>query len=148
LSWAAELWGLALNRDRTVVAGMSAGGKTAGFAALRAPEHFGRVLAQSAAIAFPSAVLDLPPRWLLDEYVARAPHETMFALDVGLLGTDLPGDFPSLLEANREWHRGLVDRGCAVRYVEIPTGHDEWAFGEAFAESLAWLLGGQRERSG
>ena len=118
---------------RTVVAGSSAGGLAAAFAALRRPDRFGLVLSQSGAYAVGSD--------LLQHYVAADALALRFYLDVGVLETvSRPGAAP-LLHANRHLRDVLVAKGYDVTYREFPGGHDYLWWRETVADGLVALLG-------
>jgi enterochelin esterase family protein len=136
LPWAGEHWRLALDRSRTVVAGISLGGKAATFAGLRRPDLFGKVIAQSAAVT-------LSEPGVVEELAQRAPstpsERLEIYLDVGLLEIDSSGD-RAFLGGVRNLCGLLRSAGHGVHCVELACGHDDIVDGETIADGLQLLL--------
>jgi enterochelin esterase family protein len=132
LPWAHERLSFADDPARTVVAGSSAGGLAAAFAALRRPDRFGLVLSQSGAY----------PRWdLPHEFATRDRLPLRFYLDVGVLETVAWEQFAPLLHSNRHLRDVLLAKGYDVSYREYPGGHDYLWWRETIADGLIALLG-------
>jgi enterochelin esterase family protein len=131
LPWARERLSFADDPAQTVVAGSSAGGLTAAYAALRRPDLFGLVLSQSGAFqrGFPS------------EFARAERVPARFYLDAGRLDALAFGDFASLLHANRHFRDVLVAKGYDVTYAEFAGGHDYLWWRETIADGLVALLG-------
>jgi enterochelin esterase-like enzyme len=132
LPWAHEHLSFADDPARTVLAGSSAGGLTATFAALRRPDRFGLVLSQSAAYQRGSLAHELATR---DRLAIR------FYLDAGILETVPWEQFGPLLHANRHVRDVLLAKGYDVTYREFPGGHDYLWWRETIADGLIALLG-------
>jgi enterochelin esterase-like enzyme len=132
LPWARERLSFANDPARTVVAGSSAGGLTASFAALRRPDLFGLVLSQSGAYSRGT---------LPHEYATRDPLPIRFYLDAGTLETFSALGFDALLHANRHMRDVLLAKGYDVTYREFPGGHDYLWWRETIADGLIALLG-------
>jgi enterochelin esterase family protein len=132
LPWAHGRWSLTRDPAQTVVAGSSAGGLTAAFAALRRPDLFGLVLSQSGAYGHGS---------LPGEYAAADRLPLRFYLDVGMLETHVYKSRAAILHANRHLRDVLLARGCDVTYREFPGGHDYLWWRETIADGLVALLG-------
>ena len=136
LPWATDRWGLAVDRSRTLVAGMSLGGRAAVFAGLRRPDVFGNVIAQS------TAVTESGPR-TIDALAHHAPtrrsEKLAFYFDVGLLEIDNRGD-KAFLQGTRRLREVLQASGHDVHYAELACGHDEIVVGESIADGLQLLL--------
>jgi enterochelin esterase family protein len=132
LPWAHDHVSFADDPAQTVVAGSSAGGSTAAFAAFRRPDRFGLVLSQSGAFQRGS----LPHDYALQE---RLPLR--FYLDAGVLETLAWDTFGPLLQASRHMRDVLLAKGYDVTYREFPGGHDYLWWRETIAEGLIALLG-------
>jgi enterochelin esterase-like enzyme len=132
LPWARERTAFTTDPGRTVVAGSSAGGLTAAFAALRRPDLFGLVLSQSGAFQF----CDLPARYAAADRLPRRVY-----LDAGVLETVTYERRAALLHANRHLRDVLVARRCDVTFREFPGGHDYLWWRETVADGLIALLG-------
>ena len=138
LPWANERWDRVHDRSRTLVTGISLGGKAAVFAGLRRPDLFGLVLAQSAAVTESPDVLDA----LAGRSVEHSSERLGVYLDVGLLEIDPRGEL-GFLTGVRRLRDILRQAGHDVQHVELACGHDDIAAGEAVADGLRHLLAGQ-----
>jgi enterochelin esterase family protein len=92
LPWARGRLSFADDPELTLLAGSSAGGLTAAFAALRRPERFGLVVSQSGGY-------QRGP--LPHEYAVRDRLPIRFYLDAGILETVPWQEFGALVHANR-----------------------------------------------
>ena len=131
LPWARERLSFADDPAQTVVAGSSAGGLTAAYAALRRPDVFGLVLSQSGAFQ----------RGLPEEFARADRVPVRFYLDAGSLETVVFGEFTSLLHANRHLRDVLIAKGYDLTYREFAGGHDYLWWRETIADGLIALLG-------
>lgn len=134
LPWVTATWRVTADPARTVLAGQSLGGLASAFTALRAPERFGNVLAQSGSFWWPAAA-DGDARgseWLTRQYVTAPRRPVRFHLSAGLKEW-------ALLAANRRMRDALRDKGYAVVYREFNGGHDYLCWRTAFAEGLVDL---------
>jgi enterochelin esterase family protein len=131
LPWARERLSFADDPAQTVVAGSSAGGLTAAYAALRRPDVFGLVLSQSGAFQ----------RGLPEEFARAERVRVRFYLDAGSLETVVFGELTSLLHANRHLRDVLIAKGYDVTYREFAGGHDYLWWRETIADGLIALLG-------
>ena len=134
LPWARGRWGLSADRTRTLVAGVSAGGQAALFAALRRPDVFGKVIAQLAAITEeePTAVADLARR-----QVGSDAEALQIYLDVGLLEVGGRRGFCTGVHMVRDL---LLQSGHTVLHADLPCAHDELVVRESIADGLKFLL--------
>jgi enterochelin esterase family protein len=136
LPWAGERWQLDLDRSRTIVAGISLGGRSSLFAGLRRPDLFGKVIAQSPAVTESEPVV-------LEALARRAPagpsEQLEIYMDVGLLEIDRRGDF-SFLPGARRFREILRATGHSVHYAELACGHDDIVVGETVAHGLELLI--------
>ncbi|CAM5660764.1 hypothetical protein SCYAM73S_05222 [Streptomyces cyaneofuscatus] len=97
------------------VAGQSAGGLTAAFAAFQRPDRFGLALSQSGSFWWPDD--DREGEWLTGQYAWAERRPVTLHLEVGRQEW-------MLLEENRRFRNILRARGYDVRYREFNGGHD------------------------
>ncbi|MEV6780684.1 enterochelin esterase [Streptomyces syringium] len=134
LPWAAREYGATTDPARTVVAGQSAGGLTAAFAAFRRPERFGNALSQSGSFWWPDGTeFDSGSEWLTRQFAVAERTEVRFRLEVGLQEW-------MLLPQNRHLRDVLQARGYEVSYEEFNGGHDYACWRGGLAAGLAELL--------
>ncbi|MGV9878908.1 enterochelin esterase [Streptomyces sp. NPDC003006] len=136
LPWAATAYDVTAPPERTLIAGQSAGGLTAAYAAHRRPDRFGAALSQSGSFWWPdeNAPDGAGPEWLTRQY-ARAPHRPVrLHLEVGAQEW-------MLLAENRRLRNVLRARGYDVTYEEFNGGHDYACWRGGLAAGLAELLG-------
>ncbi|MEU4210962.1 enterochelin esterase [Streptomyces sp. NPDC026206] len=137
LPWAARQYGTTDAPERTVVAGQSAGGLTAAFAAFRRPERFGNALSQSGSFWWPDGTeFDDGSEWLTRQYATRERLPVRFHLEVGLQEW-------MLLPQNRHLRNVLEARGYDVAYHEFNGGHDYACWRGGLAVGLVGLLSGR-----
>ncbi len=135
-------YGLSPRPSRTVVAGSSLGGLTAAYAALRCPNVFRGVLAQSGAFWGAKGGADPAPGWILREYARRPRLPLRFYLDAGTYEwVVFPPNGVSMLGTVRHLRDVLVAKGYPVSYQEFEGGHDYACWGVSLAEGLIQLLG-------
>ncbi|MFI1970763.1 enterochelin esterase [Streptomyces cinnamoneus] len=135
LPWAARAYGATRDPARTVVAGQSAGGLTAAFAAFRRPERFGNALSQSGSFWWPDGTeFDGGSEWLTRQYAISERLPVRFHLEVGLQEW-------MLLPQNRHLRNVLEARGYDVVYDEFNGGHDYACWRGGLADGLVGLLG-------
>lgn len=141
LPWAAGRWPVSADPARTLLAGQGLGGLAAAYAALRRPDRFGNVLAQSGAFWWPTSPTDpaCGQEWLTDRVGAARRRPIRFRLTVGLQEWEL-------LPAGRRLRDALRAKGYDVDYRETNGGHDYLCWREELAEGLAVLLGGARSQ--
>jgi enterochelin esterase family protein len=124
---------------RIIIAGQSAGGLAAAFAALHRPDTFGAVLSQSGSYWWrPEG--DPAHQWLARQYVTAPRLPIRFYLDVGLLETHpTPGHGPTQLAANRHLRDTLRAKDYPLTYAEFNGGHDYLAWRRTLADGLIAL---------
>lgn len=127
-------YGAGADAARTVVAGQSAGGLTAAFAAFRRPDRFGLALSQSGSFWWPDD--QRGSEWLTGQYARAERRPVTLHLEVGLQEW-------MLLAENRRLRNVLRARGYDVRYREFNGGHDYACWRGGLADGLAELLGGR-----
>lgn len=134
LPWAARAYGATDDPARTVVAGQSAGGLTAAFAAFRRPERFGNALSQSGSFWWPDGTeFDGGSEWLTRQYATCEKLPVRFHVEVGLQEW-------MLLPQNRHLRNVLEARGYDVTYREFNGGHDYACWRGGLADGLVGLL--------
>ncbi|MFJ2026766.1 enterochelin esterase [Streptomyces sp. NPDC087897] len=132
LPWAGQGYGAGADAARTVIAGQSAGGLTAAFAAFRRPDRFGLALSQSGSFWWPDD--ERGCEWLTGQYAWAERRPVTLRLEVGLQEWMLLGE-------NRRLRNVLRARGYDVRYGEFNGGHDYACWRGGLADGLADLLG-------
>ncbi|MXG28574.1 enterochelin esterase [Streptomyces sp. YIM 132580] len=132
LPWTEREYGAGADAARTVVAGQSAGGLTAAFAAFRRPDRFGLALSQSGSFWWPDD--DREGEWLTGQYARAERRPVTLHLEVGRQEW-------MLLAENRRFRNILRARGYDVRYREFNGGHDYACWRGGLADGLAGLLG-------
>jgi len=123
LEWVRARWKVTRDPSRTIVAGSSAGGLAAAYAAFRHPEAFGKVISQSGAFwRGNEASNEAPWEWLTSQYASAPKKSVRFYLDVGAMESRgaLGGTAPSILEANRRLRDVLRKKGYELAYTEVP----------------------------
>ncbi|MBX6341267.1 MAG: hypothetical protein IRY97_02320, partial [Thermomicrobiaceae bacterium] len=141
LPWVRGQANVAADPARTVVGGASLGGLASAFAALRCPDHFGNVLAQSGSFWWrPEG--DREHEWLAREFAAAPRLPLRFALEVGRLEAHpTPGGGPTQVQSSRHLRDVLRARGYPVAYAEHNGGHNFLSWRGTLADSLIALLG-------
>lgn len=141
LPWLRARYRVTDDPARVVVSGSSLGGLAAAHAALRHPECFGNVLAQSGAFFWkPSA--DSAHEWLTQQFAAAPRLPLRFYLDAGTLETRPAGPGrPPILETNHRLRDTLWAKGYPVQYAEFSGGHDYICWRATLPAGLIALLG-------
>ncbi|MFI0977108.1 enterochelin esterase [Streptomyces sp. NPDC021093] len=134
LPWAGERLSLTADPARTVVAGQSLGGLTAAYAAVSAPERFGRVLAQSGSFWWPDGPDLASSEWLTGRIEAADRLPVRFWLSVG------EQEWVAL-PAARRLRDTLEKKGYDdAAYREYNGGHDYLCWRTELADGLVELL--------
>ncbi|GAA1384178.1 hypothetical protein GCM10009639_05350 [Kitasatospora putterlickiae] len=140
LPWAAAEHRATADPARTVIAGQSAGGLTAAFAAFRRPARFGNALSQSGSFWWPDGTeFDSGGEWLTRRFAATERGGARFWIEVGLQEW-------MLLTQNRHLRDVLTARGYDLAYREFNGGHDYACWRGGLADGLVHLLGGSARR--
>lgn len=138
--------------SRTVIGGDSIAGSTAAFAALRHPDVFGRVLAQSASFWLNNHDADEgEPEWVARQFMRAPKSDVTFWIDVGrmeIVANESDRMFPpfvpgstSLLAANRHLRDVLRMKGYTVEYVEDYGAHEPLRWTRDLPQALIASLG-------
>ncbi|MEV6973101.1 enterochelin esterase [Kitasatospora sp. NPDC093806] len=136
LPWASARFRTTADPARTVIAGQSAGGLTAAFAAFRRPARFGNALSQSGSFWWPDGTeFDAGSEWLTRQFAGQERRTARFYVEVGLQEW-------MLLPQNRHLRDVLTARGYDLAYREFNGGHDYACWRGGLADGLVHLLGG------
>lgn len=128
-------WSATTDPARTAVCGASTGGLASAFFALRRPDVFGNVIAQSSALWHDD-------EWLTAQYAASPRLRVRFVVQVGVLERwPTPGNGPSMLDTNRRLRAVLDKKGYELHYQEIASGHDPVSWRGGLADGLITLFG-------
>lgn len=128
----------------TVLCGDSLGGLLSAYAALRRPDVFGNVLAQSGSFQFKNQndANGSGPEWLVRQFELAPKSNVFFHLDVGQMEDRPEGnDGTTLLAANRHLRDVLKARGYNVHYVEVYSDHDPVHWRRTLPDALMATLG-------
>lgn len=135
----AERWSVTASPQWTIIAGQSLGGLTAAFAGLRAPERFGKVLAQSGSFWWKhGSEFDVEAEWLTRLFAVTPKLPLRFYLDTGLHEW-------IILPTVRHLRDVLEARGYEVSYSEYNGGHDLACWRGSLADGLIALAAGRDE---
>ncbi|MFB7917465.1 enterochelin esterase [Streptomyces sp. NPDC056061] len=141
LPWARAEYGTTSRPGRTLIAGQSAGGLTAAFAAYRRPDRFGLAVSQSGSFWWPENDPERGEEWLTRQYATGHRRPVRLWLEVGLQEW-------MLLAENRRLRNVLRARGYDVSYREFNGGHDYACWRGGLADGLSALLGDTDEAPG
>ncbi|WP_051754892.1 enterochelin esterase [Kitasatospora purpeofusca] len=135
LPWAGAEYRATADPARTVIAGQSAGGLTAAFAAFHRPARFGNALSQSGSFWWPDPTEHNDgSEWLTRRFAAAERRDARFWVEAGLQEW-------LLLPQNRNLRDVLLDRGYDLAYREFNGGHDYACWRGGLADGLVHLLG-------
>jgi enterochelin esterase family protein len=135
--WLRSVYPISSNPQDLIIGGSSAGAVAGGRTALRHPDVFGNVLAQSGGAA------------LIDEVIAEPKAPVRFYMDLGLyeLTTTVAGPFDemvlteSMTVRNRHFRDVLRAKGYEVIFRETGGDHSPMHWRATLAEALMALLG-------
>jgi len=129
--------GVALTRQKTVLAGSSYGGLAASWVALRYPRLFGNVLSLSGSWWW--APKGETPAWLTQQYRQAPRVPVRFWLQAGRFETHGPngGNYPNTLD----FERVLRDKGYQVSFHLSSGGHDYAVWCEALVQGMRDFTG-------
>jgi enterochelin esterase-like enzyme len=141
---------------QTVIGGYSLGGLTAGCTALRHPETFGNVLAQSGSFWWTPTTppndthppTGVEPNWLAKQFLASPRLATRFYLSAGSDEIDVSGRGADITLTSRHLRDVLLAKGYPVAYVEIAGDHDVLNWETTLPDGLLFLLGNPPADSG
>jgi enterochelin esterase family protein len=165
--WIRQRFNVTNDPRRVVIAGASAGGAGAMYAALQHSDVFGNVLSQSAGLPSPERLQQLAERspgpetgdrhiieeiedrsltegvWLAKLFIKAPRRPIRFYMDVGTFEVDFMGGGLGALEPNRHMRDVLQAKSYEVHYQEYVGGHDYLSWRGTFADGLIALLGQQ-----
>jgi enterochelin esterase-like enzyme len=146
LPWVERTYHLRPQRDRTLLAGLSCGGLSALYWAVKHPGHFRLVLSQSG--SFQRAISPEEEPGSLIRLIMRRPRLPLrIYMDVGLNeGNYVMPDGMTLLAANRHLRDVLQLKGYRPTYREFNGGHDFQNWRHTLVDGLVDLLGTSRGR--
>lgn len=149
LPWVREHYPVSSDPAKVLIAGNSATGHAAAWAAYERSDTFGNVLSMSGSFiegAFRGHAGPLPkdseeePEWLARQFAAADRKDIRFWLDAGVLenlAVGLPG--VTMLSANRHLRTVLTAKGYEVTLYESPGGHDIANWRRTFPKGLIQL---------
>lgn len=147
LPWVRQQYNVTSDPSQTVVGGASFGGLAAACVAMKYPEIFGNVLAQSGSFWWkPESEEEY--EWLTRQFVAGPKLPIRFYLQIGLLEnlSVARPDSPTNLIASRHLRDVLQAKGYEVRLQEINGGHDFFNWQAALPDGLTSLLNTKKEK--
>ena len=137
--WCQKRYHVTGDPRHTVIAGGSAGGLAAAFAALQYHDTFGNVLSLSGSFWWKPDDED-EWEWLSRQVASSALLPIRFYVEVGLLESKPTSTgFPGQILSNRHLRNVLQAKGYDVHYDEQMHGHDSMPWQGAFAEGLRAL---------
>lgn len=132
MPWSYENYNITRESERTIVGGLSLGGLTASYIALKRWNIFGKVLSQSGSYWYES-------QWLTKEFEEGNKLPIKFYLNAGLLEDAPYDDEPVMMEVINNMRDVLLSKGYDVKYENFQSGHDYLCWGETLATGLISL---------
>src|SRR5262245_8702441 len=138
--WVREHYQVTRDPGRVTIGGLSLGGLAAAYVAMRNPETFGNVLAQSGSFWWsPKRNEGGEPNWLARQYVESPKAPLRFYLEAGSFENDIWGGGGDILETSRHLRDVLRAKGYEVQYREFAGGHDYLTWRGSLADGLLAL---------
>ncbi|WP_291573257.1 alpha/beta hydrolase-fold protein [Clostridium sp. UBA4548] len=132
MPWSYGNYNITKEPERTIIGGLSLGGLTASFIALKRWDIFGKVLSQSGSYWYES-------QWLTKEFEKEQKLPIRFYLNAGLLEDAPYDDEPVMMEVINNMRDVLLSKGYDVKYENFQSGHDYLCWGETLATGLISL---------
>jgi len=129
MPWGYENYNITKELERTIIGGLSLGGLTASYIALKRWDVFGKVLSQSGSYWYES-------QWLTKEFEKTNKLPIRFYLNAGLLEDAPYDDEPVMMEVINNMRDVLLSKGYDVKYENFQSGHDYLCWGETLATGL------------
>ncbi|MGF6422459.1 enterochelin esterase-like enzyme [Lelliottia sp. 489] len=129
--------GIALQRQKTVLAGSSYGGIASSWVALRYPYLFGNVLSLSGSYWW--APQEDAPGWLTRQYQQSPTYPIRFWLQAGRFETSGPGG--GIYRNTEKFEQVLREKGYRVSFHPWSSGHDYAAWCEALIHGMRDFTG-------
>jgi len=137
--WINDHYQTALNPQDRIVGGFSFGALAATCAAVRHPETFGNVLAQSG--SFYRSGGSEEPEAMARHLAGISRLPIRWSLSIGRLETSaVPSRDPSMLTATRHLRDVLAAKGYEVQYREFFGGHEHVAWAGLLPDAFVYLL--------
>ncbi|MBF2464334.1 DUF3327 domain-containing protein [Listeria welshimeri] len=122
MPWVHKKFNISDSPEETVVAGSCFGGIAAAYAALKAPQRFGKVISQSGSFWWPGKGQDIAEDFLIGNYEQSVKLSIQFSIEIGSLETASLDYDP--ITAHRKFRDTLLNKGYKVDYEEYIGGHD------------------------
>lgn len=132
MPWSYENYNITKEPERTIIGGLSLGGLTASYIALKKWDIFGKVLSQSGSYWYES-------QWLTKKFEEENKLPIKFYLNAGLLEDAPYDDEPVMMEVINNMKDVLLSKGYDVKYENFQSGHDYLCWGETLATGLISL---------
>lgn len=129
MPWGYENYNITKEPERTIIGGLSLGGLTASYIALKRWDIFGKVLSQSGSYWYEE-------QWLTKEFEKEQKLPIRFYLNAGLLEDAPYDDEPVMMEVINNMRDVLLSKGYDVKYENFQSGHDYLCWGETLATGL------------
>ena len=129
--------GVALQRQKTVLAGSSYGGLASSWVALRYPRLFGNVLSLSGSYWW--APKGEAPGWLTQQYQQSPRYPVRFWLQAGRFETHGPNG--GIYRNTLDFEKVLRDKGYPVSFHASSGGHDYAVWCEALVQGMRDFTG-------
>jgi len=133
--------GVAMQRQKTVLAGSSYGGIASSWVALRYPRLFGNVLSLSGSYWW--APKGEAPGWLTRQYQQSPQYPVHFWLQAGKFETTGPGG--GIYRTTQDFEQVLREKGYRVSFHPWSSGHDYAAWCEALIHGMRDFMGLRRQ---
>lgn len=140
LPWVQENYKVSKAPEDNIIGGVSLGGLTAVYIAIKNSTVFGKVLSQSGSFWFNSESLTR-------EVEERKKLPIEFYLCAGILEDHPYDDEPIMMEVINKMRDTLISKGYKVNYENYPSGHDYLGWGETLGTGLISLIGVKNENN-
>jgi enterochelin esterase-like enzyme len=142
LPWIHEHYNVTPEPAQTIIGGISLGGFSATYQAMRHPEIFGNVISQSAPFWFKQGC-GTEDEWMTKQFASRTRLPIRFYLEVGSLeGEAEPESYGlSQITVNEHLRDALRAKGYTVFYQESAGGHNPLNWRGGIADGLLALFG-------
>lgn len=132
MPWGYENYNITREPEKTIIGGLSLGGLTASYIALKRWDIFGKVLSQSGSYWYES-------QWITKEFEKEQKLPIRFYLNAGLLEEAPYDDEPVMMEVINNMRDVLLSKSYDVKYENFQSGHDYLCWGETLATGLISL---------
>lgn len=136
--WVREKYNVTCSPEKTIVSGVSFGGLFASYVALKHPNVFGNIVAQSGSYWWEKGSL-------IEEYKNSDKLPIKVHLNVGVLEDRPYDDEPIMMDYINDMRDVLIDKGYEVTYELLESGHDYLSWGEDLGNGLINVVGNRSE---